>query len=248
MYGKFFASTFTGSMMASGPEVFAVWSYVIAHAVDGHVELNPNLLAAVIGSTPDRMRAAIELLCQPDQHSRSPENEGRRMVREGEYLYSVTNHVKYRSIRNEDERREYNRLAKQKERQRKSSDVSMTVNECQACQPIQKQIQKQKQETPLNPRKRGGVSEFPPGFEAFWTAYPRKTAKAAASKAFARLRADDALLTVIVEAVNRQAKSEQWRKDDGQFVPHAATWLNGRRWEDIDAMPDADPYGLRTAL
>ena len=102
--------------------------------------------------------------------------------------------------------------------------------------------------TPPNPRKRGKVSELPSGFEAFWTAYPRKTAKAAASKAFARLRADDAMLEVIVAAVNRQAKSEQWRKDDGQFVPHAATWLNGRRWEDIDAMPDADPYGLRTAL
>jgi hypothetical protein len=103
-------------------------------------------------------------------------------------------------------------------------------------------------EIPPNPRKRGKVSEFPPGFDAFWSAYPRKAAKAAASKAFARLRADDALIALILAAVARQSASEQWRKDGGEFIPYPATWLNGRRWEDIDAIADADPYGLRTAL
>jgi uncharacterized protein YdaU (DUF1376 family) len=102
--------------------------------------------------------------------------------------------------------------------------------------------------TPPNPRKRGRVSDFPPGFDRFWDAYPRKAAKAAASKAFARLRADDALLALILAAVARQSASEQWRKDGGEFIPYPATWLNGRRWEDLDAMPDADPYGLRKAL
>ncbi|MNH08813.1 hypothetical protein D3C79_682460 [compost metagenome] len=26
--------------------------------------------------------------------------------------------------------------------------------------------------------------------------------------------------------------STDWTKDGGQFIPHAATWLNGKRWED----------------
>ncbi|MFN7882974.1 MAG: YdaU family protein, partial [bacterium] len=39
------------------------------------------------------------------------------------------------------------------------------------------------QKEPPNPRKRGQVSEFPPGFDAFWSAYPRKQAKGAAIKA-----------------------------------------------------------------
>lgn len=87
-------------------------------------------------------------------------------------------------------------------------------------------------EEPPNPRKRGQVSEFPPGFERFWSAYPRKQAKPAAAKAFARLRADDALLTTMLAALAKHAASEQWRKDGGQFIPYPATWLNGRRWED----------------
>lgn len=77
-----------------------------------------------------------------------------------------------------------------------------------------------------------GVHGFPPGFDAFWAAYPRKTAKPAAAKAYARLRPDDALQALILSAVARQSLSPQWTKDGGEFIPHPATWLNGRRWED----------------
>lgn len=82
------------------------------------------------------------------------------------------------------------------------------------------------------PTPRRGVSEFPPGFDRFWSAYPRKVAKGQAAKAFARLRADEALIGRMLAAVRQQSASEAWRKDGGQFIPHPATWLNGRRWED----------------
>lgn len=153
MFGKFFASAFTGSMMAAGPEVFAVWGYVIAHTVDSTVELNPKLLAAVIGSDESRMQAAINELCSPDPRSRSKNDGGCRLIREGEYQYRVPNHEKYRSIRDEDGRREYNRLKQQEHRAKKamSNGASMTVNDSQACQPKQKQKQKQEniEATPL---------------------------------------------------------------------------------------------------
>lgn len=89
-------------------------------------------------------------------------------------------------------------------------------------------------ENPPTPRKRGGdsVHDFPPGFDALWSLYPRKRAKAAAAKAFARLRPDEALQARIAAAVRAQAETPEWRKDRGAFVPHLATWLNGRRWED----------------
>ncbi len=71
-----------------------------------------------------------------------------------------------------------------------------------------------------------------PGFQAFWSAYPRKAAKANALKAFEKLNPDGDLMKMMIGALSRWSKSEQWTKDGGQFVPHAATWLNGRRWED----------------
>ena len=67
-------------------------------------------------------------------------------------------------------------------------------------------------------------------FARFWTAYPRKTAKPTAQTAFAKLHPDDDLLRTMLAAIERQKQSPQWR--DAQFIPHPATWLNQRRWED----------------
>ena len=39
-------------------------------------------------------------------------------------------------------------------------------------------------------------------------------------------------LDILLVALEAQKKSSQWTKDNGQFIPHAATWLNGKRWED----------------
>lgn len=86
---------------------------------------------------------------------------------------------------------------------------------------------------PPDPRKRGhGVIGFTPGFDEFWSAFPRKVAKRAAGKAFARLRVDPALLAKMLQALQWQRQQQRWTVDDGQFIPHPATWLNDRRWED----------------
>lgn len=69
-------------------------------------------------------------------------------------------------------------------------------------------------------------------FAQFWVSYPRKEKKVAAEKAFAKINPDDALLSRMLSALSLAKQTEQWRKDDGAFVPHASSWLNGRRWED----------------
>lgn len=69
-------------------------------------------------------------------------------------------------------------------------------------------------------------------FESFWQMYPNKKAKTDARKAWDKLKVDDPLYTEIMKGLARQKKSRDWIKDEGQFIPHPATWLNGRRWED----------------
>jgi hypothetical protein len=72
-------------------------------------------------------------------------------------------------------------------------------------------------------------------FELFWSAYPRRTAKAKAREAFVkalRKTTIDAMLT----ALEWQREQASWndRDADGvlRYVPHPATWLNGERWDD----------------
>lgn len=65
-------------------------------------------------------------------------------------------------------------------------------------------------------------------FERFWEAYPKKTAKQQAEKAFIKLNVNDGLLDTMLTALEKQ--SSQWQQM--QYIPYPATWLNGRRWED----------------
>jgi hypothetical protein len=70
-------------------------------------------------------------------------------------------------------------------------------------------------------------------FEKFWAAYPRKVAKAEARKAWAQTASIRPDTDSLVKAVLSHCKTEQWMKSNGAFIPHAATWLRGERWEDV---------------
>lgn len=69
-------------------------------------------------------------------------------------------------------------------------------------------------------------------FDIFWKAYPRKRAKGQAEKAFDKINPDEPLLARLLKAVGEQAKTQDWQKDGGKFIPYPATWLNGKYWED----------------
>lgn len=123
MYGKLFAQTFTGSLYGAGAHVFAVWAYVIANTrFNNSVELNPDVLAGMIGMTGADAEKAIAYLCAPDPRSRTPDYDGVRLLHDGGFLYTVVNAGKYRGIRNEDERREYMRVKKRESRARRASE------------------------------------------------------------------------------------------------------------------------------
>lgn len=69
-------------------------------------------------------------------------------------------------------------------------------------------------------------------FARFWAAYPRKAKKGDAEKAFAKHKPSEDLLTQMLHALSWQTKTEQWRKEGGQFIPYPASWLNSKSWED----------------
>jgi hypothetical protein len=83
--------------------------------------------------------------------------------------------------------------------------------------------------TPPTPRKRG---EEPDGFSDFYSAYPKHVARNEAAKAFRKQSLTPAELPMLLAAIAAQKSQPDWLKDDGQFIPHPATWLNGRRWLD----------------
>ena len=72
-------------------------------------------------------------------------------------------------------------------------------------------------------------------FTTFWDEYPRKEAKKDAMKAWKQVKADKELTETIISAVKERIKTQEWQKDNGKFIPLAATYLRGERWK--DALP-----------
>ena len=77
-------------------------------------------------------------------------------------------------------------------------------------------------------------------FERFWSSYPRKVNKKEALKAWNSLKPSEELVSEIIEGVNAWKQSKQWSKDGGQYIPHPATFLRGKRWAERD-MVESDP-------
>lgn len=69
-------------------------------------------------------------------------------------------------------------------------------------------------------------------FARFWSAYPKKTKKPVAERAFKKINPDIALLDKMLKSIEQFKKTHQWQKDNGQFIPYPSTWLNDRRWDE----------------
>ena len=93
-------------------------------------------------------------------------------------------------------------------------------------------------------RPKDGPAWKPERFAGLWRVYPRKVAKQSAIRAWDKLQPDDETIALMGRALLRQIGSEAWRRDDGQYIPHPATWLNQARWTDeISGIQEPPPEG-----
>ena len=130
MYAKLFTSIYQGTLRGHSHGLL-VFTNLLAHADSmGIVDMHPRAIAEEVGLSVDQVRAALDVLEAPDDESRSPEEDGRRIVRvDGHRAWGwrIVNYLKYRAIRSEEDRREQNRLAQERFRKKskpRSAEVS----------------------------------------------------------------------------------------------------------------------------
>lgn len=102
--------------------------------------------------------------------------------------------------------------------------------------------------TPPSPSNEGetqSASVIEQRFLEFWRAYPNKKSKEYAYKAWKRLKPNAELHQKIMQAIEIQKRSEDWIRENGRFIPHPASWLNGGQWE--NEVKEAIRYASNTA-
>lgn len=81
---------------------------------------------------------------------------------------------------------------------------------------------------------------YPPDFIEFWQVYPRKQSKGAALEAYRKAR-KNVSHQHLMAAVARFANDPNLPTDRTK-IPHAATWLNQRRFDDEDGYPEQQTW------
>ena len=93
--------------------------------------------------------------------------------------------------------------------------------------------------TIISPKPPKGAEVYSERFCIFWEEYPKKVGKTAAEKAFMKLKPSAEMLQQMLDTIKAQKQTEQWMRDNGQYIPNPATWLNRGQWEDEITVPQS---------
>ena len=217
---KLFGSIVTSSVWIEPHPVLRVWVAMLALAdANGIVEGSIPGFANLCRVTIPEMEEAILKFSSPDLYSRSPEAEGRRIesVPGG---WRIINRNKYRD-RNQDapgSRAAYFREYRKNVAQRSAQQLNVARN-------TETEIEKETE------KKLTTFDRLKQSFDLFWLRYPKKTGKQAALRAWIKAK-NKPDIKIIFATLAEQKRSEQWLKNNGQYIPNPATWINQGRWDD----------------
>lgn len=227
MYAKIFRQIYEGSLCTRGPwqALVTFQQFLILSDRFGVVDMTAEAISRISTIPIDIIKVGITSLEQEDDDSRNPSLNGKRIVRlaaHRDWGWQIVNYQEFAKIRSAEERREYQRKYKQEQRKKqKESTVSIGVNIVNPINPST--------HTQLNNPSRASYDAL---FVGFWNAYPRKKSKGQAWKSWQRLKPDHDLNASILAGLSRAIASSDWKRENGRFIPHPATWLNARGWED----------------
>lgn len=129
------------------------------------------------------------------------------------------------------------RVAKSREKKQESNDESNA--EC-----VTKTVtREEKRREEVN-----NTPATPDGFADFWSAYPKRKNKGDAEKAWKKIRPSIELQQRILAAIVVAKRQPDWIKEDGQYIPYPASWLNAKGWEDGQEAPASLPESVTASV
>jgi hypothetical protein len=132
MYGKLFAQMYDGTLATKGPwQALATFQQLIILAdKHGTVDMTADAIARRTTFPLEVIQLGLSELEKPDPDSRTPDEEGRRIVRLSDsrpWGWQIVNHAHYRALRSEDERRDYHRKYYRDKRSPKAKGEGLSI-------------------------------------------------------------------------------------------------------------------------
>jgi hypothetical protein len=243
-YTKLFSSIVTSTIWCAPHPTRVVWITMLAMAdKNGEVAATVPGLARMANVTIDECETALTAFLSPDPHSRTPDEDGRR-IEAIDGGWALINHAKYRAMASRDEQKSAAALRQQRYRQRNARNGSgvtrnenVTPSNATVTQTLHiAEAEAEADRITQTKQAPSGLSGQP---EIIYQAYPLKVGKAKAlvaiRKAIKSGISPDSLLErtqAYAAAVSRWTPAQRYSPEGRDFVPHPASWFNAARYED----------------
>lgn len=131
MYAKIFSSMFDGTLATVGPweAVVTFQQLLILCEPDGTIDMTIDAISRRTTIPIEILKTGIETLEKPDEESRTPDEDGRRIMKlhdERSWGWRIVNYTKYRSFKTPEEKREYMREYMREYRKKSKSGKGMS--------------------------------------------------------------------------------------------------------------------------
>ena len=195
----------------------------------GVVDMTPQAIHRLTNIPQDIIDQGLQKLVAPDPQSRSRKLNGQRLElidSERSWGWRIVNYAYYRDLASVEDKRQKDkeRIARKRKENKNVALVSQPVANVAH---IDLDLDKDKRK--IKTLAQNAAHE---GFDSFWKAYPKKKSKGQAEKAWIKIKPTKELTQTILSAIERAKTSDEWFKDNGQFIPYPASWLNAKGWED----------------
>lgn len=148
MYGKIFRQIYHGTLATTGPwqAIVTFQQLIVLSDAEGVVDMTLDSISRETTIPREILEIGMQALEQPDSESRSPEEDGRRVVKLSDsrkWGWRIVNFLHYRKLRSEEDRREYHKQYWKTKRSPKITDSTETqqystiLNTTQPTQPTQ---------------------------------------------------------------------------------------------------------------
>ena len=155
MYGKVFSSIYDGTLYGHWEAIVTMQQLIVLCTPDGMVDMTPHAIAARTSIPLKIIEKGLKLLSNPDPHTRTPGDDGRRIVLMDAHRpwgWVIVNHSKYQHMQDADTVR-----AQTRERVRKHREQKRLVTDGNG----QKRHSDSDSSTPLTPLSGGDGSATP---------------------------------------------------------------------------------------
>lgn len=230
---------YKGTLYGHWEAIVTFQQLIVLADADGIVDMTPQAICATTSIPIDILEKGLKKLSEPDPFSRTPGEEGRRIICIDEHRpwgWQIVNYLKYKHLKDSNEVRAQTRERVRRHREKRNGEkqevTAVTLGNAE------------KRYTDTDTDKRKTYTPPPPSgaFLRFWTTWPSSSRKGSKGPCWEKWRKSDFDLVAeqVISHVEQRKRSADWQKNGGEFIPAPIVYLNKRQWEGAE---DSAPTG-----